>query len=115
VENETAMVGSSSAGKVVYSHAVTLYGIPVVYIVIVVLFILFFLYLFCRVKRKDRHSMKKSSYLKLGRVPKSLTYFYISLNLLLLGGLESLLKSIFHNFFAGTKIVLIMELIIKGI
>lgn len=65
MENETAVVGSSSAGKVVYSHTVTLYGIPVVYIVIVALLILFFLYLFCRVKRKDRHSMKKSSYLKL--------------------------------------------------
>ena len=51
----------------------------------------------------------------IGRVPKSLTYFYIFSNLLLFGGLESLLKSIFHNFFAGTKIVLIMELIIEGI
>jgi hypothetical protein len=51
----------------------------------------------------------------LGRVPKSLTYFYIFSNLLLLGGFGSLLKSIFHNFFAGTKTVLIMELIIKGI
>ncbi len=65
MENETAIIGSSSGGKVVYSHAVTLYGIPVGYIVIVALFILFFLYLFCRMKRKDRHSMKKSSYLKL--------------------------------------------------
>jgi len=50
-----------------------------------------------------------------GRVPKSLTYFYIFSNLLLFGGLESFLKSIFHNFFAGTNIVLIMELIIEGI
>lgn len=65
VENETAIISSSSGEKVVYSHAVTLYGIPVGYIVIVALFVLFFLYLFCRMKRKDRHSMKKSSYLKL--------------------------------------------------
>jgi hypothetical protein len=65
VESETTMLGSSSGEKVVYSHAVTLYGIPVGYIVIVALFILFFLYLFCRIKRKNRYSMKKSSYIKL--------------------------------------------------
>jgi hypothetical protein len=32
-----------------------------------------------------------------------------------MGEFESLLKSIFHNSFDGTKIVLIMELKIKGI
>jgi len=32
-----------------------------------------------------------------------------------LGALKSLLKSIFHNIFVGTKIVLIMETKIKGI
>lgn len=48
------------------SHAVTLYGIPITYIVILALIILAVLYLFCRVKRKDcHHFMKKSSYLKL--------------------------------------------------
>jgi hypothetical protein len=65
VENETAIVGSGSGSKVAYSHAVTLYGIPIVYIVILALFILCVLYFFCRMKRKNRHSMKKSSYLKL--------------------------------------------------
>jgi hypothetical protein len=49
----------------------------------------------------------------LGRVPKSLTHFYIFLNLLLVGGIGITSKIDFHNFFAGTKIVLIMELKIK--
>lgn len=65
VNNETAIVGSSSGGKIVSSQAITLYGIPVIYFVIVALFILFIFYLFCRMKRKVRHSMKKSSYIKL--------------------------------------------------
>ena len=41
MKNETAIIGSSSGGKIVYSHAVTLYEIPIVYIVIAVLFALF--------------------------------------------------------------------------
>lgn len=65
MDNETAIVGSSSGSKVAYSHAVTLYGIPVIYIVIVALILLFFVYLVCRMKRKHRYSMKKSSYIKL--------------------------------------------------
>jgi hypothetical protein len=66
MNNETAMYGSSAAGKMSYSHTVTLYGIPVIYIVIGALVILVILYLFFRVKRKDcQHFMKKSSYLKL--------------------------------------------------
>jgi hypothetical protein len=65
VHNETAIVGSSSGSNVSYSQAVTLYGIPVVYIVIVALILLFIFYLVCRMKRKERHFMKKSSYIKL--------------------------------------------------
>ena len=65
MENETAISGSSSGEQVFYSHAVTLYGIPIIYIVIVALIILTILYLICRMKRKHRHSMKKSSYIKL--------------------------------------------------
>lgn len=66
MNNETAIYGSSAAEKTVSSHAVTVYGIPVIYIVIGALVILAILYLFCRVKRKDcHHLMKKSSYLKL--------------------------------------------------
>ncbi|MDQ1251209.1 MAG: hypothetical protein QG646_278 [Euryarchaeota archaeon] len=65
VDNETAIIGSSSGSNVSYSQVVTLYGIPVVYIVIVALILLFIFYLVCRMKRKERHSMKKSSYIKL--------------------------------------------------
>jgi len=71
VNNESAIIGSGTGevvvGKavVVSSHVVTLYGIPVVYIVIVALFVLFGLYLYCRMTRKERHYMSKSSYLKL--------------------------------------------------
>jgi len=71
VNNESAIIGSGTGevvvGKavVVSSHVVTLYGIPVVYIVIVALFVLFGLYLYCRMTRKERHCMSKSSYLKL--------------------------------------------------
>jgi hypothetical protein len=64
MNNETAIIGSGTGGKIVYSQAVTIYGIPVGYIVIFALLILFILYLFCRIKRKDRHPMKKSSYIK---------------------------------------------------
>lgn len=71
MNNESAIIGSGTGevvvGKavVVSSHVVTLYGIPVVYIVIVALFVLFGLYLYCRMTRKERHYMSKSSYLKL--------------------------------------------------
>lgn len=66
MNNETAIYGSSAAEKTVSSHVVTVYGIPVIYIVIGALAILAILYLFGRVKRKDcHHLMKKSSYLKL--------------------------------------------------
>lgn len=71
MNNESAIIGSgtgevvASSQAVTTSHAVTLYGIPVVYIEIVALFVLFGLYLYCRMKRKERHCMSKSSYLKL--------------------------------------------------
>lgn len=71
MNNESAIIGSGtgeievSSHAVTTSHAVTLYGIPVVYIVIVALFVLFSLYLYCRMTRKERHCMSKSSYLKL--------------------------------------------------
>lgn len=74
MSNETAMYNSSVTGEKAVSshtvtsssHAVTLYGIPIIYIVILALLILVVLYLFCRVKRKDcHHFMKKSSYIKL--------------------------------------------------
>jgi len=65
VNNESAVIGSGTGEIIVTSHAVTLYGIPVVYIVIVALFVLFGLYLYCRTTRKERHCMSKSSYLKL--------------------------------------------------
>lgn len=71
MNNESAIIGSgtgevvASSQAVITSHAVTLYGIPVVYIVIVALFVLFILYLYCRMTRKERHCMSKSSYLKL--------------------------------------------------
>lgn len=76
MDNETAIVGSSSGGNVYYSHAVTLYGIPVVYIAIVVLILLFIFYLACRMKRKHRHSMKKSSFIKLFIVLFALLFIY---------------------------------------
>lgn len=65
MNNESAIIGSGTGEVVVSSHVVTLYGIPVVYIVIVALFVLFGLYLYCRMTRKERHCMSKSSYLKL--------------------------------------------------
>ncbi|AAM04417.1 predicted protein [Methanosarcina acetivorans C2A] len=71
MDNESAIIGSGTGEIEVTSHAVTtshtvaLYGIPVVYIVIVALFVLFILYLYCRMTRKERHRMSKSSYLKL--------------------------------------------------
>lgn len=65
MNNETAIIGSGTGEIEVTSHVVTLYGIPLVYIIIVALSILFIFYLFCRITRKDRHSMRKSSYLKL--------------------------------------------------
>ena len=71
MNNESAVI-DSGAGEievtshaVTTSHTVTLYGIPVVYIVIVALFVLLILYLYCRMTRKERHCMSKSSYLKL--------------------------------------------------
>jgi hypothetical protein len=65
VNNESAIIGSGTGEVVASSHAVTLYGIPVVYIDIVALFVLFGLYLYCRMTRKERHCISKSSYLKL--------------------------------------------------
>lgn len=52
MNNESAIIGSGTGEVVVSSHAVTLYGIPVVYIVIAALFVLFGLYLYCRMTRK---------------------------------------------------------------
>src|SRR5690606_2164683 len=63
------------------SHTVTLYGIPVVYIVIVVLFVLVILYFYCRMTRKDRHCMSKSSYLILFFVLFIPLFFYIMYNM----------------------------------
>lgn len=66
MNNESAIIGSGTGEIEFSSHTVvTLYGIPVVYIVIVALFVLFILYLYCRMTRKERHCMNKSSYLKL--------------------------------------------------
>lgn len=65
MNNESAIIGSGTGKIEVSSHAVTLYGIPVVYIIIVLLFVLFILYLYCRMTRKERHCTSKSSYLKL--------------------------------------------------
>jgi hypothetical protein len=62
VENETAISGSSVT---VSSSPALIYGMPVIYIVIVALIILAILYLVCSMKGKRRHSMKKSSYIKL--------------------------------------------------
>jgi hypothetical protein len=56
---------SSSAVSTVSSSVATIYGIPVLDILVAVLLILFILYLLCRIKRKDRHSLKKASYIKL--------------------------------------------------
>ena len=82
MNNESAIIGSGTGeavvGKavVVSSHVVTLYGIPVVYIVIVALFVLFGLYLYCRMTRKERYCMSKSSYLKLFFVLFIPLFFY---------------------------------------
>jgi hypothetical protein len=65
MNNETAIVGSGTGKIEVSSHAVTLYGIPVSYIIIAALLILFIVYLFCKINVKSRYSMGKSSYLKL--------------------------------------------------
>lgn len=66
MNNESAIIGSGAGDIEFSSHSVvTLYGIPVVYIAIVALFALFILYLYCRITRKERHCMSKSSYLKL--------------------------------------------------
>jgi hypothetical protein len=54
--------------KTLYSHAVTIFGIPIMYIVLSILLILVVLYLFCRMKKKNCHHfsvMKKSSYITL--------------------------------------------------
>lgn len=56
---------SSSSSVTAYSYPILIYGIPLIYIVIAVLLILFVSYLLCRIKRRDRHSIKKSSYIKL--------------------------------------------------
>jgi len=71
-----------------YGQAKTFYGIPIFYIVIVVLIILFILYLLCRMKRKPRHSMEKSSYVKL---------FIATFILLLIYNLYVIYNSL-HNF-----------------
>ena len=65
MNNESAIIGSGTGEVVVSSRAVTLHEMPVVYIVIAALFVLFGLYLYCRITRKERHCMRKSSYLKL--------------------------------------------------
>lgn len=69
MNNDTEIYGSVATGeKTVYSHAVTIYGIPVTYIIFIVLLILVILYLVCRMKRKgchDPYSMKKVNYIKL--------------------------------------------------
>jgi hypothetical protein len=65
VNNESEIIGSGTGKVVVSSHAVTLHGMPLVYIVIAALFVLFGLYLYCRMTRKERYCMSKSSYLKL--------------------------------------------------
>lgn len=65
MNNESAIIGSGTGEVVVSSHAVALHGMPLVYIVIVALFVLFGLYLYCRITRKERYCMSKSSYLKL--------------------------------------------------
>ena len=62
VENENVIRGSSVTMS---SSPVLIYGIPLIYIVIAALIILFILYLLCRMRRNHRHSMKKSSYVKL--------------------------------------------------
>ena len=56
---------SSSAVSTVSSSVATIYGIPVLDILVALLLIVFILYLVCRIKRKDRHSLKKASYIKL--------------------------------------------------
>jgi hypothetical protein len=61
--NNTGM--SSSGGAYSSSSIVTIHGIPLLDIFIVVLVILFLLYLVCRIKKKNRHLMEKSSYIKL--------------------------------------------------
>lgn len=65
MNNESAIIDSGTGEVVVSSHAVTLHGMPFVYIVIVALFVLFGLYLYYRITRKERYCMSKSSYLKL--------------------------------------------------
>ena len=54
-----------SSNVTAYSYPILIYGIPLIYIVIAVLLILFVLYILCGLKRKYRHSMKKSSFIKL--------------------------------------------------
>lgn len=76
MNNKTAIIGSSPGGKIAYSHAITLYGIPVIYFEIAALLILVILYLLCRLKRKDcHHVMKKSSYLKLFIICFAIIFF----------------------------------------
>jgi len=63
-----AINSSVTGGKTVYSHAVTIFGIPIGYIAIAVLLILVILYLVCKLKVKDsQHSnfLKRSSYINL--------------------------------------------------
>ena len=78
MENETAISGSSVTAS---SSPVLICGIPVIYIVIVALIILAILYLVCRMKRKHRHSMKKSSYIKLFIALFAPLFFYNLYNL----------------------------------
>ena len=62
----TEAINSGVTGeKTFYSHAVTIFGIPIMYIALSILLILIVLYLFCRMKKKNCHRfsvMKKSSY-----------------------------------------------------
>ena len=55
----------STSSSTASSSAMPIYEMPAVYTVIAILLMLFIFYLLCRIKRKDRYSMKKSSYIKL--------------------------------------------------
>jgi hypothetical protein len=62
---------------IITSHAVTISGIPEIYVAVAVLLILFALYLLCRVKRKySRYVMKKSSYMRLFIACLVVIFFY---------------------------------------
>ena len=54
-----------SSSSTISSSVATIYGIPVLDIIVATLLILFILYLLCRIKRIDRYSLNKSSHIKL--------------------------------------------------